>query len=160
MDPIGLTALLSLKTRLSAISTSADYNTDAGEHVYLGPVSVGGGIDVAVVVQFVTETVQGATGNGSYRSFTLSRDFTVSGLIRSDPASDKGEALERLLADIKRALFIYEKPGLELNGKPFAVLSYDSSRLLPRADGNEFETIELTGSLLYNEGFGDPYAVR
>lgn len=163
--PLGLIALESMRERARSIRRESEFHTDAGTNVELGPVSLSGDVDEAVFIEFATETVQpgaggGSTGNGSYRSCTLLRTFTATAVKRADPKCEKGVLVEWLLADLKRALFIYQKPGLELNGKKFAVLAYVSSRLLPRADGNEFEAVELTGSLLYTEGFGDPYASR
>jgi hypothetical protein len=159
--PLGLAALEALRARLRAIRKDDQYNTDAGKNVYLGPVSLSGdGIDEAVVLEFGDETAQGDSGSGAHTSITIQRTFTVTGVVRADPKCEKGEALERILADIKRAVFRKDARYLDMNGKRFSGLAYQSAKIVQRADGNEFEGVEVTGTVTYQEGYGDPYTSR
>lgn len=159
--PLGLAALNALRVRLRSIRKADQYNTDAGRNVYLGPVSLSGDdLDEAVVLEFGDETTQGDTGSGAHTSLSIQRTFTVTGVVRADPKCEKGEALERILADIKRAVFRKDARYLDVDGKRFSGLAYQSAKIVQRADGNEFEGVEVTGAVTYQEGYGDPYSSR
>lgn len=151
--PLGLSALETVRNRLRSIRKDDQYNTDVGEHAVLGPASLSGDdIEEAVFVEFAQEA---AAKEG--KDFIITRTFTATGIAKRDPLCEKGVTAELLLADMKRALFkpyITKPEGTE---KILGPISYQTSRLLPRADGNQFESVELTGSMTYTEIYGDPY---
>ena len=157
--PIALTAQRLVIRRLKRIRRDDGFNTDAGLHVFHGPISVTDEIEYAIAVQFSQEEPRSGTGSGTTRSYKIDRTATVTGVIVSDPKCERGEALEYLLADIKSALFLYEVPKTDPQNE-LGPVSYQSSRLVPRADGNEFESVEVTAGFAYMEGYGDPYAAR
>ena len=154
-NPLSIDLAEVLLQRLRRISKADGYNTDAGQHVYFGPYSASG-LARAIVLQASEERVQ--SGGSNNRSFTLQRTLKVSGFIKADPKCEKGRDLEYLLADTKRALFLWQPPeNLRTVG---TAMTYVSTDLAPRKDGNEFESFDITFTLTYQEAHGDPYAVR
>jgi hypothetical protein len=148
-------AIDAIAERLRAIKVADGFNTDAGERVYLGPYWPSSGVD-AVVATFSQEQVQGDSGARRGGSYQLQRQFSVTGLIKSETNTPKGSDLERLLADVKRALFILEP----LADRQFGPLLYVQTQMNPRVAGNEYESFDLTCALNYMEAYGDPYAVK
>lgn len=150
--PLGLEALEVIRGRTRSIRRADGFNTDIGARAELGPVSESGDIEQAVFVEATTEASQKEGGH-----FLITRTFVVTGTAKRDPTCEKGVMAELLLADIKRALFKPYVTKPEGTEKILGPISYLTARLLPRADGNEFESAELTGSFTYTELFGDPY---
>lgn len=159
-DPRGLLVVQAVLSRLQRISIDAGYFTNAGVTAAIGPVERAN-LDVSVAVEFSAEAPQTdstgkASGNPQTSTrFIIQRTFSIVGQIKSAPDNSKGVELEYLLADIKRAVFdgtAFDPASRLTLGWP----TYTSATLAPRADGNEFESVVVTGTTTYTEAIGDP----
>ncbi len=160
-NPRGLAIANFLLERLQRISTADGYFTDAGVTAELGPAKQPE-LEFQVTVQVGQESPQ-QKDNGADSanpqvsdSYLMQRQLVIIGQIKSDPTNDpKGLRLEYLLSDIKRAVF---------DGKPFDPAQrlalgwpvYTGATLVQRPDGNEYESVNVTGTVTYLEAIGDP----
>lgn len=159
-DPRGLQVVQAVLARLQRIKMADGYFTDAGATAVIGPIERAN-LKVSVAVQFASEALNTDpfgknTANPQVaNSYQVQRTFSVVGQIKSLPDESKGIELEYLLADIKRSVFepvpLDSTPPRSIGG-----VIYAGAQLAPRNEGNQFETVIVTGTATYTEAIGDP----
>lgn len=145
--------LQALKDRLTMIQRDAGYQTDAGKYVSLGRARVTGD-DAFPRLSLVTgETQTPAQGKGVQRRLPV----TVEGLAKATK-DDPLAAVEELLGDIKRALFLPADKTLGglLSGPEG--LEYGEERHIDVEEGGSFVGCQVDAVATYVEKYGEPEA--
>lgn len=162
-DPIALRAQYAMRTRLRAIDGNAPYNTAAGERVYLSRATVEEADLPCLILWAGDETAEASSGGGpaagQTQAMRITLDVNVEGHIAA-AQSNTGEQLEKIKADIKRALLRYAEPKLTDGLFAIGPLVYLGASPLPREDGAATEAVQCRFRVTYTEKFGDPDATR
>lgn len=151
-------ALCEVERRLSEIARADAYSTDAGLRVLrarrqLAPVEI-----PAVVVWDNGEQVDAGTGGGAHRSMTMRLAIEVEAHVCADQNST-GEQLERIKADVKRALCEGNGALIDDIGA-IGMLAYVGAQAQSRESGAESESVTLQFEASYKEAYGDPSKAR
>ena len=143
-DPIALRAQYAMRTRLRAIDGNAPYNTAAGERVYLSRATVEEADLPCLILWAGDETAEASSGGGpaagQTQAMRITLDVNVEGHIAA-AQSNTGEQLEKIKADIKRALLRFDEPKLMDGLQAIGLISYLGVSSFPREDGVVSEVV-------------------
>lgn len=163
-DPISLQIEDAIVARLRTIKRSAGFHTNAGDNAEVGPIHWTDQTEVAVAVEFDGEQIQTSalgrnTGNPQASEYHHVRmTFKIVGTIRAVPEDDddrrRGRRLNKLLADIKRAVFT-KTPYFPNESKTKGWPTYAGAQKAAKQDGQAYEQIVVTGTTDYTEAIGD-----
>lgn len=162
-DPIALRALYAIRTRLQAIDGNSPYNTAAGSNIFISRATVDDSVLPCLILWAGDETATASSGSapaaGQSQAMRMSLDINVEGHV-SAAQSNTGEQLEKIKADIKRALLLFDQPTLKDGLFPIGPLIYVGATPLPREDGDVTESVQCRFRVTYTEKFGDPDATK
>lgn len=162
-DPIALRALYAMRTRLQAIDGNSPYNTAAGSNIFISRATVEPEQLPCLIIFAGDETAAPTTGegvpSGQSQAMRIVLDVTVEGHIEA-AQSNTGEQLEKIKADIKRALLRFAEPTLKDGLFAIGPLGYLGATPLPREDGDKTESVQCRFRVTYTEKFGDPDATK
>lgn len=162
-DSIALRAIYAIRTRLQAINGSAPYNTAAGSNIFISRATVDDSVLPCLIIFAGDETAAPSTGegvpSGQSQAMRMTLDISVEGHIAA-AQSNTGEQLEKIKADIKRALLLYAEPTLKAGLFSIGPIGYVGASPLPREDGDVTESVQCRFRVTYTEKFGDPDATK
>jgi len=144
--------------RLCDIKKANGYRTDAGLYVFDSQHTISA--DTTPAVQAFEGSENAADANGSSLSMAVSLQIVCVGHAKAN-TQQTGKALRALKADIKKAVLRDRGAvGKREDGKPIGALTYVGSETQPRQPGDETESVVVTFSITFKEGYGDPYAPK
>lgn len=162
-DPIALRAIYAIRTRLQAIDGNSPYNTAAGSNIFISRATVDDSVLPCLIIFAGDETAAPSTGegvaSGQSQAMRIALDISVEGHIAA-AQSNTGEQLEKIKADIKRALLRYAEPTLKDGLFAIGPIGYVGASPLPREDGDVTESVQCRFRVTYTEKFGDPDATK
>lgn len=147
-------AIADMLNRLSYIRRTNGYNSDAGEHVFLGEAPAFGPDDppeaISVVIGPDRPTQRGML-------VQLEAPFGIQACVPVD-LPDAWEVIEGLIADIKRAVEIEREPSGErmLEGSMPGGLERGVTTPIARAEGSTYVGAEVEYLVTFEEPWGNP----
>jgi hypothetical protein len=149
-------ALCVIASRLRAIRTDDGYSTNAGLNVLRARRKVNADECPAAVVWDLGETVNGESGASGNGAMNIVMSVNVEAHAAAN-AEDTGEVLERVKADVKRAVMSASmNGGIEDDAGQIGVLTYKGAACFAREDGATTESITVQFSISITERYGDP----
>jgi len=155
-------ALVDLHRRLAFISVTKGYQTDVGEHIFLGEVPKLGPDDPPALTIMVGSDSPTARGGQIHSRVPIE----ILAVVPADMAAPL-LTLELLIADVRRAVEIEATPSVDRflgrigdDGKPYGTLPQGlergSVRPLPREQGSTFVGVAIEYVATFVEGWGQP----
>lgn len=162
-DPVALRAIDAVAVRLLAISGVGAYHTNIAARAYVERDTLDPEDLPCVVVRAPEETAETVTGgkqpSGASDGMMITQEISVEGFVPAEQV-DTGRALQKLKADIKRAVLIARGPPLTDADGVIGVIAYVGSSVIYRKDGSQAESVQCRFQAIYTERFGDPAAIR
>lgn len=145
-----------LGRRLERILVENGFDTDAGQRVFFGPVTLGPD-DPPIALAVVPGTTQTNFQPRQGTDKRIALPVEVQAFASSAKLDQPLLTVESLIGDIKRAV---ERPGalgVDRNGRPLALaLTPDEVEMLPRVEGTLLVGARVGYRVLYVEIWGDP----
>lgn len=161
-DSIAQRAITVVMTRLAAINGSSPYNLNPNGRIYQGLPTVEIGDLPCIVVHAPAESSEATNGDavaGQSNQMKTRLDISVEGFVPATSANF-GSQVEKMKADLKRALLRSDATALRDASGIIGPLIYIGAEVLERDDGHAWAAVRVNCQAIYIETFGDPTASR
>ena len=159
-DSVAKKILLALRSRLEMITLANGYQTDAGRNVMIGQRLADHRADILPAIRVMRSNEPTIQLQGRRRDLTFAASVECFVLADQD---NPGLALEDVIADVKKALFLADDRYLQdvVSGKCLlhTELSLDVIALAPVEPGSRVESAVMAVSGAFPELYGDPYTI-